>query len=190
LSRAKSQQSIYKVSSKVINSIQYLNEDNINIHININCLFVQQKMIIPIQREESALSTMKSCLKSSKQSHTTPIPVSVNSNSSSPVPPLSNSSLIPTTFDRADDHWKDISALSIFEPRIKRWRRDDIEDFLLPSLGKRSLLKEKFSDLIQPFTTQPFPSFAPLLSMNEHPIKIETFNVESDKYVVSILKFS
>lgn len=112
---------------------------------------------------------------SSQQNHVhqTTVPVSILSSSKS----------------KSSD-FNDLSALNMFESSNKRWIRDDMDDFVLPSLTSPSLLKDKFDSFSNHAMTSmsmPRPAFRQM-QMDHHPIKIDTFVTESDKYVVSFSK--
>jgi hypothetical protein len=148
-------------------------------------------MIIPIQREGGAHSstftevptgqTKSSSTYTSKKSvRITPKVTEIEMRHPMRQTPLSVSfdttKDFPTTSSVAKSNWDrdEFSALKVFDESNKRWARDDIEGFLLPSVTSRSLLKDKFDN----FTNNMF---------HEHPIKIETFAAEADKYLVRII---
>jgi len=74
----------------------------------------------------------------------------------------------------------EFSALKVFDPKIRRWMRHDLDDIFTSSLNGNSnghtnttALKEKFDDFTGHF-------------MYHHPIKVENFVAEQDQYVLRL----
>jgi hypothetical protein len=105
-----------------------------------------------------------------------------------PVSILSTSKSNKSKFNK---QWDDLPALKRFETTSNNWIRDnnnDIMDNSFRDFSSRSLLKEKFDD----FTTQHAlvaPTSMFKKDLHHHPIQIETFVAENDRYVVRIFEF-
>jgi len=93
---------------------------------------------------------------------------------------------VPVSILKSSD-WTGNQALKRFEDTNKRWARDDIDDFVLPSLlPSRSLLKDRFDNFTSQSMMTPMFSRGLAFPMQDHPIKIETFATEVDRYVLTL----
>jgi len=96
-------------------------------------------------------------------------------------------SILSSSKSKSSD-FNDLSALNMFESSNKRWAREDMDDFLLPSLTSPSLLRDKFDNFSNQAMTSmsmPRPAFRQM-QLDAHPIKIDTFVTEADKYVLTL----